>query len=67
MGTGAADRAKGRAGEKIGVWKRRWAWKQHTDYKMDIPDFGTRLGGGSPGAGLSKHAAKQVYKELNKA
>jgi len=67
IGTGAADRAKGRPGEKIGVWKRRWEWRQHTDYKKNIQEFGTRPGGGSPGAGLSKRAAKQVYQELNKA
>ena len=67
MGTGAADRAKGRPGEKIGVWKRRWEWRQHRDYKQNIKEFGTRPGGGSPGAGLSKTAANQVYQELNKA
>ena len=67
MGTGAADRANGRPGEKIDVWKRRWGWRQHTDYKQKIKEFGSRSGGGTPGAGLSKDAAKQVYEELNKA
>ena len=67
MGTGAADRAKGRPAEKIGVWKRRWGWRSHTQYKQNVKEFGSRLGGGKTGAGLSKDAAKQVYQELNKA
>ena len=66
MNTGAANRAKGRPGEKVGVWKRRWGWRQHTDYKTGVKEFGSRPGGGSSGVGLSKDAAKQVYMEHNK-
>ena len=68
MGTGAAARAKGRPGEKIDVWKRRWGWRQHRDCKKNTKQFASRpQGGGQSGAGLSTDAAKQVYQELNKA
>ena len=67
MNTGASERAKGRPGEKVGVWKRRWGWKQYTDFKQNIKEFGSRPGGGMPGVGLKANAAKQVYQELNKA
>lgn len=59
MNTGAALRARGRPGERVGVW--------HADYKPNVKEVASTSGGGSPGMGLSKDAAKQVYAELNNA
>ena len=67
MNTGAANRAKGRPGEKVKVWRKRYGWRADTDYKTEIQEFASKPGGGSPGVGLGKAAAKQIYSELNKA
>ena len=64
MASGAAERAAGRPGEKVGVWSRRWGWKERVDYRKDIREFGNRFGGGPGGMGLTRAAAQQVYTEL---
>lgn len=65
MGSGAAQRAAGRPGEKVGVWSRRWDWREYVDYMKDVEEFGNRrLGGGPGGMGLSESAAQRVYEEL---
>ena len=67
MNTGASNRAKGRPGEKVKVWRKRYSWRADTDYKTAVQEFANKPGGGSPGVGLGTAAAKQIYSELNKA
>ena len=65
MGSDSAQKAVGRPGEKVGVWSRRWSWRERVHYKKNIAEFANRRCGGGPGGmGLNKQAAQQVYDAL---